>query len=149
MKIPESLFAYINPLVSFLLGSPLHFVVSDSILLITYTGRKSEKTLTTPVRYLRDGDRIRLFSTQNTNWWRNLRNGATATLLIKGHTSTYRTEVYEHDSAEVRECLEAYLMQFPQDAVYHNVSLDDGRKLNQSDLNIAAKHSICVEATPI
>ena len=38
-----------NPFVGALLRSPLHGFMSNSTMLLTYTGRKSGKTYTTPV----------------------------------------------------------------------------------------------------
>lgn len=43
-----------------LLRSPLHGVLRDSVLLITFRGRKSGKAYTTPVNYLHEGDTILL-----------------------------------------------------------------------------------------
>ena len=44
---------WFNPMITWLLRSPLHGLVSKSIMLITYKGRKSSKEYTTPVNYLR------------------------------------------------------------------------------------------------
>jgi hypothetical protein len=40
------------PLVKILVRAPLHQLVDDRVVLIIYTGRKSEKTITVPVNYL-------------------------------------------------------------------------------------------------
>ena len=55
-----------------LLRSPLHFLMSRSLLLITYEGRKSGRRYTTPLRYTREGEVIRCFTSGTTQWWRNL-----------------------------------------------------------------------------
>ena len=62
MRLPEPLFVIINPMMRMLLRSPLHFVQSKSLMLITFTGRKSGRRLTTPVRYVRVGDTVRCFT---------------------------------------------------------------------------------------
>jgi hypothetical protein len=41
-----------NPIVSWLLRSPLQGLMSSSTMLITFAGRKSGKTYTTPVNYV-------------------------------------------------------------------------------------------------
>jgi len=51
----------------FVLRSPMHAMVSKSVLLITFTGRKSGKTYTTPVDYSQDGDQVYIFT--HANWW--------------------------------------------------------------------------------
>jgi len=84
MKVPEFMFVIINPVMRMLLHSPLHRIFSDSIMLITWTGRKSGKQFTTPVRYLREGKTICCFTLKENVWWRNLRDGEIVTLrLIK------------------------------------------------------------------
>jgi len=45
-----------NPIMKWILGSPLHRVVSKSTMLVTFTGRKSGKQYTIPVNYVREGD---------------------------------------------------------------------------------------------
>ena len=66
MRIPEFFFALINPIVRFLLRSPIHGLWSGSLMLITFTGRKTRRFYTTPVRYLqRDGAVWAFTSVQN------------------------------------------------------------------------------------
>ena len=72
----------INPLVTLLLRSPLHGVVSDSLMLITFTGRKSGREYTTPVGYHEFNDGLIVFT--HSGWWRNLRGGTEVTLRLKG-----------------------------------------------------------------
>jgi deazaflavin-dependent oxidoreductase (nitroreductase family) len=66
----------------FILRSPLHGMVSKSVLLISFTGHKSGKTYTTPVDYSQDGDQVYIFT--HANWWKNLRDGAPVTLRVRG-----------------------------------------------------------------
>lgn len=76
MRIPETFFPLINFGMRLTLHSPLHFVVSRSILLLTFTERRSGQRYTIPVRYMQVGDVVRLFSSPHANWWRNLRDGS-------------------------------------------------------------------------
>jgi hypothetical protein len=86
MKVPEAFFTVINPIMKFLLRSPVHGLWSDSLMLITFTGRKSGRRFTTPVRYIKTGETVRCFTAAENQWWRNLRTGARVELLIKGAT---------------------------------------------------------------
>lgn len=54
-----------NPLMKWVLRSPLHGMVSKNFMLITFTGRRSGKVYTTPVNYVREGDGITVFSKPN------------------------------------------------------------------------------------
>lgn len=73
-----------NPTLRLLLRSPLHDLAGDHLMLITYRGRKSGKTYTMPVNYVRDGDVLIVVSEADRIWWRNLCAGAPVTLRVHG-----------------------------------------------------------------
>lgn len=149
MKIPEFLFLIINPAMRILLRSPMHALMSESLMLITYTGRKSGRVYTTPVRYLRTSSAIQCFTSPDTHWWRNLRGGAEVTLTIEGKDRHFVANVIENDPDKTREALRHYLTVFPQDAAYHDVKLRSDKSLVTADLEKAAKTAIVVVATPV
>lgn len=148
MKLPESLFVIINPVMRALLRSRAHGLLSDSVMLITFTGRKSGKSFTTPVRYLFDGDKVQCFTTADTQWWRNLRGGADVTLRIRGKERLYRATAIHGEPEKIRAALEKYLAIFPQDAAYQDIRLNKDKTLVAEDLDRAAHHAVVVEATP-
>ena len=43
---------WFNPIMRWLVSSPLHFLVSQSLMLMTYQGCKSGKSYTIPMNYL-------------------------------------------------------------------------------------------------
>lgn len=61
---------WFNPMMKWLIASPLHIFVSKNMMLITYTGRKSGVTYTTPVNYLREGNTLYVTSWRERTWWR-------------------------------------------------------------------------------
>jgi len=74
-----------NPMMTWLLNSPLHFFVSKYYMLITFTGRKSGTVYTTPVQYKRtDGRELFIITNRNYVWWKNLQGGADVMVRIKG-----------------------------------------------------------------
>ena len=146
MKVPEWMFMFINPVMRMLLRSPLHGILSDSIMLVTFTGRKSGRTYVTPVRYVRTDDAIRAYSNTDTQWWRNLRNGAQASLRIGGVEQPFTTHVIENEPETIRTALEHYFSVYPEDAVYHDVRMNRLGKPNASDLDRAARHAVVMEA---
>jgi hypothetical protein len=149
MKLPEPLFLIINPIIRSLLKSPIHGLLSGNLMLITFTGRKSQQLFTTPVRYVRVGDTVRCFTSPETLWWRNLRGGANVVLRLKGQDKQYHATVIENDPDQIREALIHYLGVFPQDAGYHDIRLNKDKSLVFEDLEQASKNSIVVEASPI
>jgi hypothetical protein len=148
MKLPEPFFRVINPMMRMLLRSPLHFFLSKSLMLITFTGRASNKQFTTPVRYLRTANSIRCFTSAENQWWRNLRGGADVILRIQGKDAQYHAIAIFADPARVRQGLEDYLKVFPQDAAYHDIGLTRDKGLVKEDLDRASTMAVIVEAQP-
>ena len=80
---PKGMMKVANNIIAPLLRSPLHRLISGSLMLLTMTGRKSGRRITTPVSYLPNGEgRLILFTFSP--WWKNLQGGALVTLRIKG-----------------------------------------------------------------
>ena len=149
MKIPEPLFAIINPIVRFLLKSRIHFLWSGSLMLITFTGRRSGRRFTTPVRYIRDGETVRCFTSAENQWWRNLRGGADVVLRIEGRDVPYHAKAVDNDPEEVKRWLEYYLGLFPQDAAYHDIRINRDKSLVSEDLEQSSRSAILIEAQPV
>ena len=149
MKIPEHVFVIVNPTMRLLLRSPLHALMSGSLMLITFRGRVSGRTYTTPLRYVQDGATIRCFTDRDAKWWRNLKHDPEVVLRIRGRDVVCSTSVIDDNPATIRKLLAGYLTQFPGDAVYHGVGLAKDRTPMPEDLDRAASHAIVVEATPL
>lgn len=96
-----------NWFIAQVLRSPLHGLLSNSVMLIGVTGRKTGKHYVTPVNYLRDGDDLLVISFRSRSWWRNARDCA-VTLRLRGADKTGYARVIE-DEAEVAAELISYL----------------------------------------
>ncbi len=94
----------LNPFMIWLLRSPLHFFVSKHIMLISVKGRKSGKVYTTPVDYGRNHNTVYAITSQRYSWWKNLRGGGEASLIIGGEPLTGKAQVNE-DSQSVLDTL--------------------------------------------
>ena len=70
---------FVNHAMKFVLRSPYHGMASQTVLLVTFTGRKSGKTYTTPVSYSQSGDRVTIFT--HAVWRKNLTSGAQVTRM--------------------------------------------------------------------
>ncbi len=149
MTIPEPFFLIINPAMRLLLRSRLHFLTSGSLLLITYEGRKTGRRHTTPLRYTREGEVIRCFTTSKTQWWRNLQGGKEVSLRVRGKDGKYLAQIIKDDTQTLRAELEKYLAEFPQDAGYHEIRLDTNKQPLAEDLDRAIEASVLMEARPI
>jgi deazaflavin-dependent oxidoreductase (nitroreductase family) len=135
---------WFNPLMKWLLASPLHFFVSGNTMLITYKGRKSGKTFTTPINYLRNGDCLITTSLHQRVWWRNLRGGDSVELLIKRKALTAVPRVLEEQAA-VEGALGAYFRLAPKVARYYKLTLDEEGDAPTEDLANLAKDMVVIE----
>ena len=71
-----------NPLVSTVLRSERHGLLSDGVMLITMQRRDSPEMKTFPVDYLREGDMV--YVGCDSGWWKHLEGGAEVRMLIQG-----------------------------------------------------------------
>lgn len=132
----------VNPFVRLLLRSPLHFVLSDSLLLLTYTGRKSGKRYTIPVTYGREGDMVTVFT--HHTWWKNLKGGAPVQVEIKRVRRTGTSEVISDDVPATAVQLLAQLRGHPMLARSYHVPLDRDGQPDAEAVWLVAQHQVMV-----
>lgn len=101
-------FMAVNPVMTAFLRSPLHGLVSDSLLLITVTGRKSGREYATPVGYEEVDGTLYVTSQTDRVWWTNLRGGADVSVRLRGEERTGHAEVIE-DNRAVAEYVERFV----------------------------------------
>jgi deazaflavin-dependent oxidoreductase (nitroreductase family) len=133
---------FVNHAMKFVLGSPMHGMVSKSVMLITFTGRKSGKTYTTPVSYSQDGGQVTVFT--HATWWKNLRSGAPVTLRIRGRDLQGLAESVAEDKQAVAAGLTAHLRKVPSDARYYAVTFDDYRNPRPQEVEKAAQTVVMI-----
>ena len=114
---------YVNSAMKFMLRSPVHGMVSKTVLLISFTGRKSGKTYTTPVSYSQHGDQVFIFT--HANWWKNLRRSPEVLLRIRGRELQGLAETVAGDKQAIAAGLSAHLRAVPSDARYYGVTFDE------------------------
>ena len=135
----------VNETMKFILRSPMHGMVSKSVLLISFTGRKSGKTYTTPVSYSQTGDQVRIFT--HADWWKNLRSGAPVTLRLRGRELNGLAEPVAADKQTVAAGLAAHLRRVPSDAKYYGVTFDEAGSPKADEVAEAVRSvvMICVQ----
>lgn len=106
---PPALFRWFiklqNPFMKWLLRSPVHGFVSGMFMLMTVTGRKSGKQYLIPVQYAQDDSTLYIITSEGYTWWKNLRDGAEVTVLLRGETHTGRAAAHTEHVA-IREAIE-------------------------------------------
>lgn len=134
---------WFNPIMIWLLKSPLHGFISKNVMLTTVTGRKSGKQISTPTNYLREGNTLWVISWRDRTWWKNLRGGAKVQVLLAGKTVQGRGQVIEEQSA-VAQSLFDYYKQAPQTAKYVQIGLDAAGKPLVADCERAAQKMVVI-----
>ena len=133
----------VNRLMSLLLRSPLHGVASRSIMLITFTGRKSGRSYTTPISYDREGDLVTAFT--GARWWKNLSGGAPVTLNVKNREYQGRADVVADDKEAVARGLQTFLRSVRFDARFYGVKFDPDGEPNWEDVRRAAERCVMLQ----
>jgi deazaflavin-dependent oxidoreductase (nitroreductase family) len=96
--------------------------LSKQLTLLTFTGRKSGKTFTTPLGFTRRGDTVILFTDHA--WWKNLRNNPSVTLHLQGKKVKGNAEVIHDDREKITQELLDFVRQRPNGARAYHVTLD-------------------------
>ena len=132
-----------NDFMAWVSRSPLHGMLSNGMMLITITGRKTGKTYTTPVGYYMEGEYLWVITSRERKWWKNLQGGAKVDLLLKRKPVTGIADV-ELDEKSVLARMSEYLRHIPQAAKQMKVRMEDG-KPNQEDVVATAKDRLFVK----
>lgn len=132
-----------NPIVIRLLRSPLHGMMSNSTMLLTFTGRRSGRAYTTPVNYVRDGENLLVVASREHSWWKNLRGGTPVSVRVGGRDMRAEAEALEGE--EAKEGLLAVLRAVPAYRRYWKVELGvDGRPRDREVLGRLAASNVLV-----
>jgi deazaflavin-dependent oxidoreductase (nitroreductase family) len=132
----------VNRAMKLVLRSPAHGMVSKSVLLITFTGRKSGKTYTTPVSYSQRDGQVTIFT--HADWWKNLRGGATVSLRIRGQELEGLAVPVAEDKQVVAAGLMAHLREVPSDATFYGVTFDDHKNPRTEDIKKAVQTVVMI-----
>ncbi|MBL8101350.1 MAG: nitroreductase family deazaflavin-dependent oxidoreductase [Anaerolineales bacterium] len=109
---------------SWVLRSPLHGMLSSGMMLITFTGRKTGKTYTTPVGYYVEGEYMWVLTSRDRTWWRNLQGGARVDLLLKRRSVQGFADT-ELDEKSVEARMHEYIRHVPQAAKPMGIRMDN------------------------
>lgn len=130
----------INPVMRLGLSGRFHSRIgSDTIMTLTFQGRRSGTTYSFPIGYMQEDDTLICYSPFG--WWHNLRGGAPVTVLLRGQILHGVADVCT-DTAEVAEGLAVYLRHNPGDAKFFHVALDENREPNLEYVARAAANNV-------
>jgi len=115
----------VNPVVRLLLRSPLHPLLSGSLVILSYPGRKSGHWRSLPCMYACDGQHLYVVPGQPGRkvWWRNLRQPSRVRLRLQGRDRE-GTATASSDPEAVAAGLRHYLARYPKAARSLGVRVD-------------------------
>jgi hypothetical protein len=106
---PSALLRLVNPVLGFLLRTPLAGPARKQLMVLSFTGRKTRKPYTVPVSaHVIDHD---LYALAGAAWKQNFRGGAPAQVVYDGKTTAMRGElIRDRDvvSDLYHRCAESY-----------------------------------------
>jgi F420H(2)-dependent quinone reductase len=113
---PLRLLRFANPVVRAVLRSPAHRILSGSLAVLEYEGRRTGTRRAIPVVYAEDGARIVALAAhpERKQWWRTFREAAPAALVVCGQRRAVQGRLVT--GAERRAALRAYLAARPRTA---------------------------------
>lgn len=131
-----------NDFMVWVLRSPFHGMLSNGMMLITITGRKTGKKYTTPVGYYREGEYLWVITSRDRTWWKNLQGGAEVGLLLKREPVTAFAEP-DLDEKAMEARMYDYIKHVPQAARPMGIRVENG-KPNAEDIARTAKGRLFV-----
>lgn len=131
-----------NDFMSWILRSPLHGMLSNGMMLLTVTGRKTEKKYTLPVGYYREGEYLWVITSRDRTWWKNLHGGANVSLLLKRNSVVAFAEP-ELDEKDVEARMGEYIKYVPRAAKPLGIRVEN-ETANVEDVARTAKDRLFV-----
>jgi len=136
-----------NSFMKCLITSPLHSMLGSNLAVITVTGRKSGKLISTPVNVTFDGQTYTVISMRQRTWWRNLRDKPAARLHVGGKQLEVRGAVIESADA-VSQSLQSYFERNPKTVKYFGAKLNSDGRVEPSDLQRIASTRVVIQLRP-
>ena len=130
-----------------LINSPLHPLLGKSMAVITVTGRRTGRSITTPINTVCIEGVLTVISMRARTWWRNLREGRVAQLRQAGKRFPVRAEVVE-TPAEVTGWMKKYFLQYPTNAKYFNIHSGPDGKPTPQDLERLGSERVIIRLFP-
>lgn len=134
-----------NDFVKFLLRTPLHVLMGNTML-ITVTGCKTGRKYSTPVGFFRENGCLWVMTSRDRTWWRNVRNGANVSLLLSGKSTDAFAEA-ELNEKVVEARLGEYIHHVPMAAKSLGIRME-GKTPDPADIQRVAKDRLFVKIQP-
>lgn len=119
-----------TPIVTWVLSGKSHSLMSRQLLLVRFTGRKTGRSYTTPVSYVRDGNELLIPG--GGKWWKNLAGGPVS-VRFKGSWMSVSPEVIT-ESRGISEVLGRMMVRSPAVPIFTGIGRGPDGQPNPGDL---------------
>ena len=136
----------LNPLVAWLLRSPLHPLLAWGLMLVTVTGRRSGRVYTIPVGYQRDGDALVVLVSKpaRKQWWRNYRERRPIGVCLWGRAVQGHAAVVPPGSPAFHEAMERTFSRVPGLSRQFGIAYDRRIGLTAAQRDVVAQAAVVV-----
>lgn len=148
----DRFFTRLNPLVLWILRSPLHMVLSAGLMVLTITGRRSGRVYGIPVGYQRETKDLLVVMVSNARrkqWWRNFREPARVQLRLRGRDRAGTAQLVAPESSEFLAYAESTMRRVPGMAGQFGISYDRAAGLTDEQAEILRREIAAVKITLI
>ena len=122
----------INPLTIAIAKSPLHFLISQNLVVLNFKGIKTGKNYALPVSYFEDPPGTLSCVTDRHNiWWRNLLHATNIKILYKGRLIDALVAIEYQNNKIIADQLDALCSHSRIDGFFAKVSYKYGKPLRK------------------
>lgn len=132
----------VTPLVKAVLRSPAHSCLSDTMMILTVTGRRTGRSYEIPISYVADGATLTCITGIDNAWWKNLRGGADVAVLLQ--RQRFRAYAEASTGSANMPIIESFLAVRPRDARFHHVRRSVRGQFDADDLTWAAQTRVVI-----
>ena len=128
----------INPVTIAIAKSPLHFLISQNIVVLNFMGMKTGKDYALPVSYFEDPKgKLRCVTDRRNIWWRNLLQASNIKILYKGKLTDALVTVEHENNKIIADQLDALCSHSRIDGFFAKVGYEKGTPIRK-DIEKAA-----------
>jgi hypothetical protein len=142
----DRLMTRLNPVVAWVLRSPLHPLLDRGLLMLRVTGRRTGRQYWIPVGYQQDAGTITVLVSKapRKQWWRNYRSPGPADVLLRGRTLHGRAHVLPTESTAFRDAVERTLRRVPGLGRQFGIHYDRRAGLTPAQCRTVAANAVVV-----
>jgi hypothetical protein len=133
----------INPVTIAIAKSPLHFLISQNLVVLNFAGMKTGKNYALPVSYFEDPKgKLHCVTDRRNIWWRNLLQASSIKILYKG-TLTDALVAVEHENNEmIADKLDTLCSHSRIDGFFAKVGYKNGKPIRKDIEKAASQMSL-------